>query len=1052
MKLLRSALPRQLATGRTGSVSHAGKNARSNTTHREDTNCALNLLSAAVLLSTLAFGANTAQAAGVVALGVANYNENFDTLANAGTSSTTPNGWYFAEVGTSSAVNGLYTAGTGSSNVGDVYSFGTSGTVERAFGGLQSGTLNPTVGVQISNNTGATITALTVSYAGERWRVGAVNRTDRLRFQYSLDATDLLGGAWLDENVLDFNAPAAVATGAVDGNATSTAISNTISGLSIAPGATVWLRWISVDAPGADDGLAIDDVNILATVGAAANQPITASANPAAIDTTPGSAASALLSATDPDSIVVSASITSAAVPGISLTGFTPAVVDGATAVATLDVAADAATGSHVVVVTFMNNEGQSADVTVPVAVLASSARIHDIQGAAHRSPMTGMTVSNVPGVVTALRSNGFYMEDWLPDADPATSEGIFVFTSSAPTVTRGQTVRVSGTVSEFRPGGNTTNNLSSTQISAPTIASAPAAGTLPAPVVMGRGGRVPPAQVINDDGNVDVETGGDFDVVNDGIDYYESLESMRVQIDSPVVVGPRNNFGEVWVVADGGADAGLRTARGGIVIRSDDLNPERIQIDDTLIGTNSMPTANVGDVAQTLFGILGYDFGNFEVLVDALPVFSSEGIAEEVTTLVATPDRLTVASYNVENLDPNDGPAQFATLATQIVVNLKSPDIIAAIEVQDNNGPTNNGVVDATTTLDMLVRAITAAGGPTYEFRQINPVSNQDGGEPGGNIRVAYLFNPTRVSFVDRAGGTSTASNTVVNVAGKPQLQYSPGRIDPTNAAFNNSRKPLAGEFVFRGNHLFLIANHFNSKGGDGALFGRNQPPTLMSEAQRNQQASIVGAFVQNILTLDRAAKVVVLGDLNDFEFSNPLAILKAAGVTPLVETLPPEERYTYVFEGNSQVLDHIMASPGLLNAPVAAEYDVVHINAEFANQASDHDPEVARFMLPRPEITSSLTVQSTPFALNRKTQQFSNTVRITNSSQAALAGPLRVVFDDLPVGVTLANAQGSLDGKPYLEIGGLTVGAAASITPVYNNPAKAGISYTVRVYAGPF
>lgn len=1019
---------------------------------RDGTGCPFKLLNAAVLVSSLTLGATTAQAAGAVAIGLVNYSENFNTLAITGTSSATPNGWHFAEVGTATAVNGLYTAGTGSSNAGDVYSFGSIASADRAFGGLQSGSLTPTVGVQITNNTGATITALTVSYAGERWRVGTTGRADRLDFQFSLDASSLVSGTWTDENALDFNAPAAAVIGAVDGNAAPAAISSTISGLSIAPGATIWLRWASFDATGADDGLAIDDVSILATVGAGGNQPITVTADPASINTVPGSAASALISATDPDSIVVGATITSTAVPGITLTGFTPATADGGIASATLEVAADAATGNHVVVVSFTNNEGQSANVSVPVAVVASTARIRDIQGAAHRSPMTGMTVSNVPGVVTALRNNGFYMEDWLPDTDPATSEGIFVFTNSAPTVTKGQTVRVSGTVSEFRPGGNTTNNLSLTQISSPTIASAPAAGTLPAPVVMGRGGRVPPAQVINDDGNVDVETGGDFDVVNDGIDYYESLESMRVQIDSPVVVGPRNNFGEVWVVADGGADAGLRTARGGIVIRSDDFNPERIQIDDTLIGTNSMPTANVGDVAQTLFGIVGYDFGNFEVLVDAVPVFASEGITKEVTTLVATPDRLTVASYNVENLDPNDGAAQFNTLAAQIVDNLKSPDIIAAIEVQDNNGPTNDSTVDASATLNMLVSAIAAAGGPTYQFRQINPVDDQDGGEPGGNIRVAFLFNPARVSFVDRVGGTPTASNVVVDVAGKPQLQYSPGRLNPTNPAFNASRKPLAGEFVFKGNRLFVIANHFNSKGGDGALFGRNQPPTLTTEVQRNLQASIVGEFVQDILALDAAAKVVVLGDLNDFEFSNPLDILKAVGLTPLVETLPPEERYTYVFEGNSQVLDHIMASGGLMSAKVAPQYDVVHVNAEFADQTSDHDPEVASFLLPRPEITSSLSVQSTPFALNRRTQQFSNTVRLTNSSQAPLAGPLRVVFDGLPAGVSLANAQGLLDGKPYLEIAGLAVGAAATIAPIYNNPAKVGISYTLRVYAGPF
>jgi predicted extracellular nuclease len=250
-------------------------------------------------------------------------------------------------------------------------------------------------------------------------------------------------------------------------------------------------------------------------------------------------------------------------------------------------------------------------------------------------------------------------------------------------------------------------------------------------------------------------------------------------------------------------------------------------------------------------------------------------------------------------------------------------------------------------------VNAIAAAGGPTYQWRQIDPVDGQDGGEPGGNIRVAFLFNPARVSFVDRPGGTPTATVGVVNASGVPQLTFSPGRIDPLNTAFTASRKPLAGEFLFRGNRLFVIANHFNSKGGDQPLFGPTQPPVLSSEGQRNQQATIVRDFVQQILAIDAGANVVVLGDLNDFEFSTPLTILKSGSLTPLVETLPPAERYSYVFEGNSQSLDHIMVSNALLNAP--AEYDVVHVNAEYANQTSDHDPEVARFFLPPRNVEAS-------------------------------------------------------------------------------------------------
>ena len=98
--------------------------------------------------------------------------------------------------------------------------------------------------------------------------------------------------------------------------------------------------------------------------------------------------------------------------------------------------------------------------------------------------------------------------------------------------------------------------------------------------------------------------------------------------------------------------------------------------------------------------------------------------------------------------------------------------------------------------------------------------MNDQDGGAPGGNIRQGFLFRTDRgLSFIDRPGAGSTTANAVVGSGAGTQLQYSPGRIDPTNAAFNDSRKPLAAEFTFNGRHLFVIANHFNSKGGDQPL-----------------------------------------------------------------------------------------------------------------------------------------------------------------------------------------------------------------------------------------
>ena len=683
-----------------------------------------------------------------------------------------------------------------------------------------------------------------------------------------------------------------------------------------------------------------------------------------------------------------------------------------------------------------------------------SSVRIHDIQGAAHRSPLEGTAVSSVPGIVTALGSTGFYMEDPLPDTNPATSEGIFIYTATAPSVAVGQYVLVSGTVNEFRPGSTSgVNNLTTTQISSPTVVSggtAPAA--LPAPVVIGLGGRMPPTSRLAgaaSGGSVEV-AGYVFDAVNNGVDFYESLEGMRVVVNNAVVVGPTSAFNEIVVVGDGGSFAGLRSARGGLVINATDYNPERVFLDDLLIAANTMPKANVGDTLSAVQGVMDYSFGNFKVQVTAAPVRQAGPLAQEVTALQGDALRLTVASFNVENLAATNAASKFAALGTAVVTNLKSPDIIGLMEIQDNNGATTGSVVDASTTITTLINAISAAGGPTYSYRQINPVADQDGGEPGGNIRQVFLFNPARVLFVDRpVANPSTTAVTAVAMSPGVRLSASPGRIAPTNSAFNSSRKPLVGEFSFGGRTLFVIANHFNSKGGDYPLSGRFQPPVLSSEIQRNLQADLVAGFVSQLTAADAQARVVVLGDLNDFEFSSPVNKLKAIGLADLVETLPANERYTYVYEGNSQALDHIMVSN---NMKGVAEYDIVHINSEFATQISDHEPEVARLKIGRADYSAQIVANSSAYVLNRATGQYTGSVTLTNKG-TAISGPLLVSLSGLNASVTLANSQGQYAGMPTISLsGGITANGSVNVPLSFTNPNKVAISYTVRVVDGPF
>ena len=125
------------------------------------------------------------------------------------------------------------------------------------------------------------------------------------------------------------------------------------------------------------------------------------------------------------------------------------------------------------------------------------------------------------------------------------------------------------------------------------------------------------------------------------------------------------------------------------------------------------------------------------------------------------------MATYNVENLDPSDPQEKFDALAKAVVDNLSSPDILALEEIQDNNGAKNDGTVAADETVKKFTDAIVAAGGPAYEWRSVDPENNKDGGEPGGNIRQVFLFNPERVSFTDRAGGDATTATGVVRERG---------------------------------------------------------------------------------------------------------------------------------------------------------------------------------------------------------------------------------------------------------------------------------------------
>ena len=627
----------------------------------------------------------------------------------------------------------------------------------------------------------------------------------------------------------------------------------------------------------------------------------------------------------------------------------------------------------------------------------STSPTIQELQGTSFVSPLAGQAVTNVAGIVTAVKRGGSSQAFWIqqPTRDsskPAASSGVQVFTgSTAPTVNVGDSVTVNGTVTEFYPGGAAAGSLSVTEITAPTTTLVAANQPVPAALAL-TAANVPSTYAATPVSGGNIETIPTVDPTRSVQEFYEAHEGEVASLSDVRVVGATTGFNEVYATVKPAEQA---TPRGGTYLPSYAAQPTgRIKIEPIGI---TLPAYNVGDqITGTTTGPIDWDnFGGYLIAATSVGTRTDNDLQPTVAAEQGT-DEIAVATYNVENLDPTDPQSKFDRLASGIVDNLSSPDVVTLEEIQDDNGATNNGTVSADQTLTQLAAAVVAAGGPQYSFTSINPVDGQDGGEPGGNIRVAFFYNPERVSFTPRAAN-GNASTTAVTVSaggdGTAVLSSNPGRIDPTNTAFANSRKPLAAEFVFNGKKVIVVANHLNSKGGDQSADGRLQPPTRSSEVQRTQQATVLNTFVKQVTAVDANANLVLAGDFNDYQFSGPITTLtdNGATLTDLISTLPVEQRYTYVFNGVSQVLDHIFVSPNLTST---AEYEVIHLNAEFADQASDHDPQVVRLPLaaavPTTKKITLLNINDFHGRIDSNTVKFAGTVE----QQRAAAGDGNTVF----------------------------------------------------------
>jgi len=703
----------------------------------------------------------------------------------------------------------------------------------------------------------------------------------------------------------------------------------------------IQVRFLTADASGSDELLGVDNIRVTSAAGGAddAVAPTLIGATPA--DNASGVASDAKLILNFSEAVYASEGGTVTLTDGasdtriISLADKSQVAISGSTV--TINPAADLRDGAtyHVAVAAgavhdvagndFAGTGDNPVDFTTadPLSVTAIGA----IQGAGHVSTYINATVLT-QGVVTAIDTTGargFYLQDPTGDTNTLTSDGIFVFTGSVPTVQVGQSVQVSGVVQEY-DGGNAAN-LTITEITAPTITTlADSLGTVHATII-GESGLTPPTSVIDNDHF------STFDPQQDGIDFYEALEGMVATVHQATAVGSTSQ-GATYVVADGGEAATNVNDRGGITVAPDDFNPERIQVyADSGVNAAFKPGYVMGDKLGDVTGVVSYFGGEYELLATDVgnTGSSSGGLApRDVTTLKGDATHFTFAEYNVENLDPGD--TKFEALGHDIANNLGAPDVIALEEIQDYNGAKldpDQTDFSGTATLTKLIAAIKAAGGPDYSFVEVAPTANNTtGGEGNGNIHNAFLYRTDRVGYVD--GSALLVADTT------PE----------TGNAFNNSRQPLSAQFIFNGETVTTVAVHNYARSGSDPLFGANQPPANNGDERRNDQTGVLHDYIVKLQAQDPDAKIAVAGDFNSFYFEQALANLETGGsLTNLTKLLDPADRYSTVFEGNSEQIDHILVSGSLLDS---AQFDIVHLNTGQASPITDHDPTLASLYIP--------------------------------------------------------------------------------------------------------
>ena len=538
---------------------------------------------------------------------------------------------------------------------------------------------------------------------------------------------------------------------------------------------------------------------------------------------------------------------------------------------------------------------------------------IHDIQGCSHVSPWNGNQVTGIEGVVTWKLENGFFMQERYPDSKDCSSEGIFVFTNDYPSAIPGDLVTVDGRVKEFTPGSSDDGNLSITEIDADNVQVIGMNYEFPSAEIIGSNGRIPPNKIIDDDKMVR------FEVTTDGLDFFESLEGMRVQVNEAVVVESTNTYNEVFVIPTDLANDNVLSLTGALLQTESDNNPERIliQLPD---GYNKY--VFMGDTLSTpIIGIMGYEYGNYRIIAINNPTFEVANASQDVFLQEIEDSQIRLVSYNINNFNRFD-EEKVSDIAAQVVYDLGLPDILVLQEIQDDSGLDDDGITSASQNLDTLANVILEISSVQYTYLDQKPVNNTSGGASGANIRTIMLFREDRGLTL-----------------GKNQCDFS----IPNSSSFYNSRKPIVCEFSRNGKSLFVIGVHLVSNNLNSPLFGAFQPIQEPEESKRFAQANAIADFVEKINLVYPYSSIIIAGDFNDVPWSSAIEQLEKSNIVNTSFAIEENERYSIIYEGNANIFDQIFVSEDILDQ--ISSVQILHLNTTEPEdkQISDHDPVIA-------------------------------------------------------------------------------------------------------------